>query len=94
VDVERFGISVGVEQPDRVLASVAGEVAIVAVDHREAGSHISGEVEGGDPCAKCEGRERVPEIVDAPKRRDPSRLLRRLPVAVAEVVEVEVAAIR
>jgi len=36
------------EQPDRVLATVAGEVAIVPVDHREAGSHVAGEVEGGD----------------------------------------------
>jgi hypothetical protein len=33
-DVERFAGPVRVEQLDRVRAAVAGEVAIVAVDHR------------------------------------------------------------
>jgi hypothetical protein len=37
-----------IEQADRVLASVAGEVAVVPVDHREAGAHVAGEVEAGD----------------------------------------------
>ena len=32
--VERIGVE-GVEQPDRVLASVAGEVAVVPVDHAQ-----------------------------------------------------------
>src|SRR6266508_5246041 len=35
----------GVEELDRVLASVASEVAVVAVDHRQAGAHVTGEVE-------------------------------------------------
>jgi hypothetical protein len=34
----------------------------------------------------------VPEIVDAPERFDPDRDLSRLPVAIPEVVQVEVAA--
>jgi hypothetical protein len=29
-----------------VLAAVAGEVALVAIDHRQAGAHVTGEVEG------------------------------------------------
>lgn len=33
----------GVEQRDRVFAPVAGEVAIVAVDHRQARAHEAGE---------------------------------------------------
>src|SRR5215204_266062 len=37
-----------VEQADRMFASVAGEVAVVAVDHGQAGAHVAGEVEGGD----------------------------------------------
>jgi len=75
-----------------VLAAVAGEVAVVAVDHGQARTHVAGEVEGGDAGTEREGREGVPEIVDAPKRPDPDDQLGRLPVAVAEVVQVEVAA--
>jgi hypothetical protein len=41
VDVGRHSL---VEQLDRVL--VAGEVAVVAVDHGQAGAHVAGEVEG------------------------------------------------
>src|SRR5207249_10477350 len=43
-----------------VLASVAGEMAVVAVDHGQAGSHVAGEVEGGDAeigRASCRERE-------------------------------------
>src|SRR5437763_3732301 len=35
-----------IEELDRVLASVAGEVAVVAVDHGQAGAHLAREVEG------------------------------------------------
>ena len=77
---------------DRVLATVSSEVAVVAVDHREACSHVAREVEGGDAGTKRKGRERVPEIVDAPRWGDPGCLLSRLPVSVAEVVQIEVAA--
>jgi hypothetical protein len=76
-----------------VLPAVAGEVAVVAVDHRQARAHIAGELEGRDAGTECKGRERMPKIVDAPERVDPDRKLGGLPVAVAEVVQVEVAAI-
>jgi hypothetical protein len=68
-----------------VFAAVAGEVAVVAVDHGQAGAHVAGEVEGRDAGAEREGREGVAEIVDAAERVDPGRLLGGLPVAVAEV---------
>ena len=75
-----------------MLAAVAGEVAVVAVDHGQAGTHVARELEGGDAGTEREGREGVPEIVDAAERLDPGRELGGLPVAVAEVVQVEVAA--
>src|SRR6266516_5867746 len=37
-----------VEQTDRVLVSVAGEVTVVVVDHGEAGADVAGQVGGGD----------------------------------------------
>jgi hypothetical protein len=42
----RSGCVERVEELDGVLASVAGEVAVVAVDHGQAGAHVAGEVEG------------------------------------------------
>jgi hypothetical protein len=38
----------GVEERHRVLAAVAGEVAVVAVDHRQARAHEPREIEDGD----------------------------------------------
>ena len=81
-----------VEEVDRVLAAVFGEVPVVAVDHRQAGAHVAGEVEDGDACTERERCEGVPEIVDAPDWVDPERTLRGFPVAVAEVVQVQVPA--
>ena len=81
-----------VEEADRVFSAVAGEVAVVAVDHGQAGAHVAGELEGGDASTQGKGREGVPEIVDAAEGLDADRDLSRLPVAVSEVVEVEVAA--
>lgn len=77
-----------------MVAAVAGEVAIVAVDHGQAGAHVAEEFEGGDAGTQGEGREGVAEIVDPSERLDPDRFLGGLPVAVAEVVQVEVAAVR
>jgi hypothetical protein len=65
-------------------------VTVVAVDHRQAGAHVATEVEGGHAGTKRERREAVTEIVDPTDGVDPERALRRLPVAVAEVVQVEV----
>ena len=64
----------------------------MAVDHGQAGTHVAREIEGEDAGTEREGREGVPEIVNPPPRPDPSHNKRRLPVAVAEVVQVEVAA--
>jgi hypothetical protein len=44
-----------VEQADRVLAAVAGEMAVVAVDHGQACAHVAGEVEGEDAGREREG---------------------------------------
>jgi hypothetical protein len=55
-----------VEQVNRMLASVAREVAVGAVDHGQAGAHVAGEVEGGDAGTERKGCEDVPEIVDPP----------------------------
>jgi uncharacterized protein YcfJ len=81
-----------VEEANRVLAAVAGEVAVVAVDHGQAVAHVAGELEGGDAGTQGEGRKGVSEIVDAPERLDPGRELGGLPVAVAKVVQIDVAA--
>src|SRR6266508_4716356 len=59
---------------------------------RLAGAHVAGEVEGGDAGTEREGREGVSEIVDPAQGFDPGGELRGLPLAVAEVVQVEVAA--
>ena len=81
-----------VEQFNRVFAAVAGEVAVVAVNHGEACTHVAGEVEGGDAGTEGEGRERVAEILDAAERPDSGGELGGSPVAAAEVVQIEVAA--
>jgi hypothetical protein len=62
------------------------------VDHGQAGAHAAGEVEGGDAFTEREGGERMSEIVDPAKGLDPGRDLPWLPLSVAEVVQVEVAA--
>jgi hypothetical protein len=46
VDVAFVWPAVAVEELDRVVASVAGEMAVVAVDPGQAGAHIAGEIEG------------------------------------------------
>jgi hypothetical protein len=46
-NVHRGGVE-RVEKLDRVFAAVAGEVAVVAVDHAQARAHAAGELEGGD----------------------------------------------
>jgi hypothetical protein len=66
----------------------------VAVDHREACSHVAGGIEGGDAGTKREARECMPEIEDAAERLEPSCALSRFLGPVAEVVQVAVAAAR
>jgi hypothetical protein len=48
VDVDAVVAGEIVEQLDRVVAPVASEVAVVAVDHRQARAHVAGEVTGRD----------------------------------------------
>jgi hypothetical protein len=76
------------------VAAVFGEVAVVAVDHREAGAHVAREVKGRDAGAERERCKGMSEIVDPSDRVDPELALGWFPVAVAEVVQVEVAAAR
>src|SRR6266508_2713214 len=64
-----------VEQADRMFASVAGEVAVMTIDHGQAGAHVAGEVERGDAGTECEGREGMSEIVDPAQRLDPGGTL-------------------
>ena len=45
LDVGGLDVRVAVEEPDRVLASVSCEVAVMAVNHGQAGSHVAREVE-------------------------------------------------
>jgi hypothetical protein len=45
-----------------VLASVAGEVVAVAVDHRQAGAHEAGEIDGGDASLVGAGRSPIAHI--------------------------------
>ena len=75
-----------------MLATVAGEVAVMAIDHGQARAHVAGELEGGDAGTQGESREGVSEIVDSPERLDPCCELGGLPLAVAEVVQIDVAA--
>jgi hypothetical protein len=90
VDVVRLsGARERIEQKDCVLATVAGEVAVVAIDHREARAHVAGEIERGDAGTEGEGGEGVPQVVDPTERLDASRALRGSPMAAAEVVQVD-----
>lgn len=77
-----------------MLSSVTGEVSVMAVDHRQARAQVPGKVEGRDPGTERERREGVTEIVDPAPWVDSGRFLGRLPVAVAEVMQIEVAAVR
>jgi hypothetical protein len=66
----------------RMLASVAREVTVMAVDHGQAGAHVAGQIEGGNAGTQHEGSEGVSEIVDPAQRLDPGGELRWLPLAV------------
>ena len=54
-----------------MLASVAGEVAVVLIDHRQAGAHEAGQIEDRDACAQRKSRVGMPEIVGTANRLDP-----------------------
>ncbi len=46
VDTGLVSARVAVEEDDRVVASVACKVPVVAIDHRQAGTHVARQVEG------------------------------------------------
>jgi len=54
---------VSVEKGNGVRSTVAGEVTVVLVDHREAGAHEAGEIEDRDAGAEREGRVGVAKVV-------------------------------
>jgi hypothetical protein len=86
-NVHRFvSVALSVSRSRIVFAAVAGQVAVVAVYHRQAGAHVAGQIEGGNTGTKSEGRKRVAQIVNPAQRLDPHRELGRLPLAVTEVV--------
>src|SRR5919106_6370842 len=80
-----------VEEPQFVHVGVRSKVAVRAVDHRERGAHPSREREEQDAGGDREGRVGVPQIVRAPILES-RRADGWLPVALTEVVEVEMAA--
>jgi len=73
LSLRTFASAVLVEQADRLLAAVAGEVAVVAVDHGQARAHVAGELEGEDAGTEREGGEGVSEIVDPARWLDSGR---------------------
>jgi len=81
-----------VEEGDCVFAAVEGEVAVVAVDHRDARAHEPGDGEDGYACAEREGGVGVAQVIEAADRLDPGLDLRRPPVLASEDPEVDPAA--
>jgi hypothetical protein len=53
-----------------VFPNAVGEVAVVAVDHGQAGAHVAGEVEVVGVGTKREGGEGVSEIVNPAQVKD------------------------
>ena len=77
-----------------MLASVAGEVPVVVVDHCQARAHEPGELEDGDAGAEREGGVGVSQVVGPAERLDTRRELRLSPFPRAEVAQIDVAATR
>ena len=73
-----------------MFAAVAGEVAVVAVDHRDARAHEARDREHRDAGAHCERGVGVAEVLEMTKRLDTRRDLGCLPVTAAEAAEVDV----
>lgn len=59
VDIAAVLAGERVEEPDRVLASVSGEMAAVVIDHPDTRSQIAREFEGGDAGTKRGGSSAV-----------------------------------
>src|SRR6266550_4453187 len=78
-----------VEERDGVFAAVAGEVAVVTVDHRDARTDEARDREHRNAGAEPEGRVGVAEVVETADRLDASGDLSWSPVAAAEDAEVD-----
>src|SRR5207244_5366588 len=83
-----------VEQRDGVLAAVAGEVAGVAVDHRDARTDEARDREHRNTGAERKGGIGVAHVVEAANGFDAGGDLGGSPVAAAENAEVDPAAAR
>jgi hypothetical protein len=77
-----------------MLAAVAGQVAVVAIDHRDARADEARDREHRNTGAERKGRVSVAQVVKAANRLDVRGYLRWSPVAAAEDAEVDPAATR
>jgi hypothetical protein len=78
-----------IQKRDGVFAAVAGEVAVMAIDHRDARAHEARDREHRDAGAQCERGVGVAEVVEMAKWFDAGRDLGCLPVTAAEAAEVD-----
>ena len=83
-----------VEQRDRMHMAVTGEMAVVAVDHRDARADEARDGEHRNTGAEREGGVGVAQVVEAANGFDAGGDLRGPPVAAAEDAEVDPAAAR
>ena len=77
-----------------MFAAIAGEVAVVAIDHRDARAHEAGDREHRDAGSQREGGVGVARVVEVAERLDAGRDLGGFPVAPPEAAEVDVAPTR
>jgi hypothetical protein len=78
-----------VEERDGVLATIASEVTVVVVDHRDARTHETRDRENRDARPQREGGVCVAQVVKTTRRLDAGSRLNRLPVTTAEDAEVD-----
>ncbi|HEY3576719.1 MAG TPA: hypothetical protein VGK68_01840 [Gaiellaceae bacterium] len=72
-----------------MVAAVVGEMAVVAIDHRDARPHEAGDREHWNAGAQRESGVRVPQVIEAADRVDSSLDLRRPPVLASEDAKVD-----
>jgi len=78
-----------VEKRDGMLTAVVGQVAVVAVDHRDARAHEAGDGEHRHAGAERKGGVGVAQFVEVAQLLDASGCLCRLPMPAAEAAEVD-----
>src|SRR6266511_1934078 len=77
-----------------MLAAVAGEMAVVVIDHRNARAHEPRDSKHGDAGAQREGCVGMAHVVEMAKRLEPGHYLRWFPVPAAEAAKVDATAAR